>query len=407
MSKKLIIITSVVLGLFLLALVGYYFIIQGNESSPDGPLSKFKNFFPFGGSDLPAPTSSGKENENRPPEQSSQTNFTQKLRKLSMEPVAGATILDSKAGSIVRHIEKATGHIFETELFSPRQARISNTTIPTVYDALWGNKSLSLVARYLKEDDQTIDTYSLTIKEVATSTENTISGIPFPANIKDVAAFGGNLFYLVETSDYSVGYTSSWSGAGRKQIWSSAIKELLSQYVNSRTVALTTKPEADVFGFLYFVDTSSGQVRQILGKLNSLSTLVSPDASQVLYMNQKNGLQMSVYNLSSKSTSLLSPITFPEKCLWSSKDKNVIYCAVPKEFLGAESLVSWYKGMSSYTDDIWKYDIKNNTSSMIEDLSADSGEPIDVIKPILSDNEQYLIFINKRDNSLWSLDLNK
>jgi hypothetical protein len=39
------------------------------------------------------------------------------------------------------------------------------------------------------------------------------------------------------------------------------------------------------------------------------------------------------------------------------------------------------------------------------DLSQESGMAIDVIKPILSDNEQYLIFINKIDNTLWSLDL--
>ena len=80
---------------------------------------------------------------------------------------------------------------------------------------------------------------------------------------------------------------------------------------------------------------------------------------------------------------------------------------MPKQFLEGNSLALWYKGLSFWSDDIWKYDTKSNTSSLIENLGSDSGQSIDVIKPILSDSERYLIFINKTDNTLWSLDLTK
>jgi hypothetical protein len=76
-------------------------------------------------------------------------------------------------------------------------------------------------------------------------------------------------------------------------------------------------------------------------------------------------------------------------------------------YIDNTSLTSWYQGTISTDDDIWKIDTKNNSSILIESLENDSGLKIDVIKPILSTNEQYLVFINKTDNTLWSLDLTK
>src|SRR3989344_3988041 len=352
MSKKLIVIMSVALTLALVVLVGYYLVIKNNGGDQSGPISGFKSFFPFGGNETPT---GGVVNNPTPnqEEESEQKNFTQKLRKLSIEQVSGAGTLDIKAGTVVRYIEKATGHIFEIELFSPNQNRISNTTIPKVYDAVWLNKNNSLITRYLREDDQTVDTYSITLKNVSTTTENTISGIALPPNINDVSVSGNSLFYLIKTTDSSTGFVSNFDGSKKKQIWNSAIKELLSQYVKLKTVALTTKPAPNTPGFLYFVDTGTGQVRKILGDIVGLSTLVSQDGNSVLYLEQGNSAQMTVFDQKNKTYTKNAPATFPEKCVWSNKNKNIVYCAVPRGFIDGGSLESWYKGSVSYTDDIW------------------------------------------------------
>lgn len=407
MSKKLfIIIISVTLGLFLISLVGYYFILQGSGDTSGGAGSIFKNFFPFGGNSTSTMTTPVVE-ENPTPATPTQSNYAQKLRKITSEPVAGAGVLDVKAGTIVRYIEKATGHIFETELFSPNQNRISNTTIPMVYDAVWGNKNNSLIARYLKDDNQTIDTYGIMIKEVATSTENAVSATKFPENLNEISSFGSSVFSLEQRVGYSVGYISNFDGSKKTQIWNSPIKELLSQYVNAKTVALTTKPDENTPGFLFFIDTGNGRMTKILGNILGLSTLTNDLATQVLFLSQGDSPQMFVFDIKTGTSVNTTPTTFPEKCVWSKKDRNIIYCAVPQGFIDGSSLTAWYRGFVSLTDDIWKYDIKNNTSSIVESLSNESGEQIDVIKPLLSENEQYIVFINKIDNSLWSLDLTK
>ncbi len=408
MSKKIIITISIILIILLLGLVGYYFLVKDTNGTEDGGrVSVFRNFFPFGGNE-PAPIETGgNENEvieQNPPEEIA--NFTAKLRQISLTPVSGAGLLDVKAGTVLRYIEKATGHIYEVELFSPKQGRISNTTIPTVMDAIWGNKNNSLITRYLKEDNQTVDTYSLTVKEVSTTTENTISGIIFPDNISDVSVFDTSVFYLVSGSVSSNGFVVNFTGGNKKLIWNSPIKELNSQFVNAKTVALTTKPHQNFPGFLYFVDTGTGQVKKILGDIAGLSTLVNPLATKVLYLDQGNS-QMYAFDIKNKTIVNLIPGTFPEKCVWSKKNVEMIYCAVSKQSIDGGSLTNWYLGFNYSSDDIWSFDIKNNISQIVLDLGAASASSIDVIKPILSENEQYLVFINKIDNTLWSLDLTK
>lgn len=396
-----------------MSLVVYYFLTKDVALDPDGTRSGF-NFFPFGNSGGSGENENGGnqngeegngENIVVPPPQA--LNFTQRLRKISVEPVSGAGVFDGRVGTTIRFIEKATGHIYEVDTFSPKVARISNTTIPLSYDALWGSKSDWFMARYLEEDNQTINTYSLNIRSTSTSTVNTTTGKIFPEDISDISVVDDSVFYLVQDLNSSSGVVSNFDGTGRKQIWSSEIKELNSQFVNPRTVALTTKPHHKIPGYMYLIDTQNGSIKKVLGNIEGLSGLVNSDATRVAYIEQGIDFAMKIYSIPNNTSSFISPITIPEKCVWSKKNRVRMYCATPKGFINPDSQISWYKGLVSFNDEIWEYDTATNVSNLIQDLSTESGEKIDVIKPILSENEQYLVFINKIDNSLWSLDLTK
>ncbi len=406
MSRKIFIIIAIVLVIFIFALVAYYFLAVSNGNNPAGDMLGFKQFFPFGGT-APVSTTTPANNATSTQPIVPAQNYIQKLRKIWAEPVAGAGLLDVKAGTVVRHVEVATGHIYETELFSPVQNRISNTTMPLVYNAVWGNKNKSFIAQYLADDNETINTYVLSVKDTATSTQNPVSGYVLANDIEQTSVLGNTMFYLEQTSAGTQGFISGLDGLKRKQIWNSPLKELLPQLVSDTTVTLTTKPHQNVPGFMYSVSANTGAVKKILGNIGGLSALMSPDASKVLYSSQNFDSQMFLYSTKDRTSKNLTPATFPEKCVWSKKDANIVYCAVPREYLDGSSLDSWYMGMISFTDDIWKYDLKQNTSSIVGNLMNESGEAIDAIKPLLSDSEQYFVFINKRDGSLWSLDLSK
>lgn len=391
-----------------MGLIAYQFLNKDTGEGESGNTNIFKNFFPFGGNDNNQNNQTGTEEEETPTEEIPATNdFTQKIRNLSSEPIAGAGILDVKAGSVVRYIEKATGHIYEVEMFSPRKGRISNTTMPEVYNAVWNSSISSLATQYLEDDDATINSYSITVKGTSTTTENAVTALELPSGINEMSVFGGSIFYLTQEDSSSSGYISSFDLKTRKQIWSSPIKEISSQYVNANTVALTTKPEENTEGFLYFVNTGNGNVRRILGNILGLSTKVSSDGTKILYLDQKTPVTLNLFDNTSKTKLVTSPTTFPEKCVWSKKEKNTVFCAVPKSSIESNSLSSWYKGQISTDDDLWKIDLTNEVSIIISELDKDAGIAIDVINPILSEGENYLLFTNKKDNTLWSLDLTK
>lgn len=407
MSKKTFIIIATISLLVLLgALVAYYLFFSPASQTTTGPIATIRQLFPFGTSGGQTGTTTEPVRPVVPEVQPTQ-NYTQKLRKIWADPVAGAGTLDVKAGTVVRHIERATGHVYETELFSPNQNRISNTTIPQVYNAFWTVKNDSVVIERLSDDEQTVNSYTFAIK-TGTTTGNTMVGSLLGDRIEDISVFGDTIFYLQKLNNSSVGYISIAGSNKAKEIWNSPIKELNSQFVNKDTVALTTKPHESVVGYLYFLNTGNGQTKKIMSGVLGLSALVRGDAQSLIYISQANALSMSLYDVKKQTAILLYPPTFPEKCVWSKKDLNIIYCAVPSVSLDNTSLTKWYMGTITIIDDIWKYDLKNNTSNIISNLVSDSGgEGIDVIKPILSENEQYFIFINKNDGSLWSLDLSK
>ncbi|MFA7216532.1 MAG: hypothetical protein WC095_00925 [Candidatus Paceibacterota bacterium] len=399
MSKKIIIISTIVLLIFFVSLAGYYFLLQSNENATNGEPFSFKSFLPFGG-DTPTPVEQNPITE--PEENTPDINFAVKLRKLWLEPVAGAYIYDAIEGSTVRLVERSTGHVYEVSLYSPETKRISNTTIPKVYDAIWMSKT-SFIAQYLGDDNQSVSTFIVKINEpTASTTEGTSSGNLFGESVDNISVGNNRIFYLDNVLSGSKGFTSSFTGGNIKQIWNSPIAGFQTQNINSTNVAIFTKPYPNIGGFLYFINTNSGSSKKILGNLPGLTVLVSPDALNVVTLTQSDSNIFSVYNISKNENLRLNPVTFPEKCVWSKKDTKIFYCAVPKESLSSNSLISWYFGMTSFNDSIWKYSTEKASAEIVDGLDK---EGIDVIKPTLNDSEKYLIFTNKKDGSLWSLDL--
>ncbi|MBX4189564.1 hypothetical protein KW785_03160, partial [Candidatus Parcubacteria bacterium] len=99
------------------------------------------------------------------------------------------------------------------------------------------------------------------------------------------------------------------------------------------------------------------------------------------------------------------PTTLAEKCVWSVKQKSVIFCSTPTNGLSAEEPDNWYQGLTHFSDNIWKFDTDNTTATLLVEPKKSFGVDLDVIRPQLSPNEDYLLFINKTDLSLWALKL--
>ena len=309
----------------------------------------------------------------------------------------------------VRYVARETGNIYETFADAIEERQFSTTVIPKVYEASFGNSGQSVMMRYLKDDARTIETFVGSLpKELLggdTVGNNQINGSFLPENITDtsVSPDTTQLFYLFNTGDDAVGTTAGALGEKRTQVFNSSFTEWLSQWPNSRMVTLTTKPSANVLGYMYAVDPIKKDFNKVLGGVDGLTTLTSPDGKSVLYSD--NNLNLNIYNTDAKASTLVGVKTLPEKCVWGSAS-DILYCAVPKVITPALYPDSWYQGEVSFSDSIWKIDAKSgNTTLLLNPTTVSGGENIDGTKLALDNGENYLFFVNKKDSYLWELPL--
>ncbi len=99
--------------------------------------------------------------------------------------------------------------------------------------------------------------------------------------------------------------------------------------------------------------------------------------------------------------------TTTDKCVWSKLNPSEVYCAVPTEIPTGIYPDDWYRGNVQFADQIWHLDTVTGEVHIIANLLSLSNELIDVINPELDPKENFLYFMNKRDLTLWSLDLNE
>lgn len=440
MSKRNFILLIIVLAIVVVGVFGFLYLQQPSGTPGDSTGTNFgSKFNPFGSNNKPVtpvvtpPVDvSGYEPTNTPPE------VTAKLKKISSMPVAGygvfskerlkdipvpvvATPTDISATKkttkvtapptefipALRYVERATGNIYETFADKILEQKFSKTLIPKIYEALFGNNGNSVVMRYLKGDGKTIATFVGSLPKETLGVDpagtNEIKGSFLPDDIKDISLSGdaGSLFYLFNSGDNMLGTTLNFATNKKVQIFSSAFTEWLSVFPNSKMITLTTKPSSSVLGYMYTLNPGTKSFNKTLGGINGLTTLSSPDGKLVLYSD--NNLSLNIFHTDTKASDTLGVKTLTEKCVWN-KTSDVIYCGVPKNAGGGDYPDTWYQGVVSFSDQIWKIDIKTGNATIIADpVTVSGGEDVDSIKLSLDDGENYLFFVNKKDSFLWEL----
>lgn len=315
----------------------------------------------------------------------------------------------------LRYVERATGNIYQTFADKIEERRFSTTVIPMVYEALFGNKGESVIMRYLKPDAKTIVTFVGTLPKeflgADTTASNEIKGAFLPENVKDISLSSdtASVFYLFpgenNSGDSVVGTILNLINNKKVQVFDSPFTEWLSSFPNSKMITFTTKPSAGIPGYMYAIDPNNKNYNfnKILGNINGLTTLASPDGKLVLYSDDR--LSLGVYRRDTKVFNTLGIKTLPEKCVWN-KIGDAVYCGAPKFIGNGQYPDSWYQGEVSFSDEIWKIDIKTGNAAIIADPAAIGGEgDIDSIKLAMDDDENYLFFVNKKDSFLWELGL--
>lgn len=407
--KKIITILIIIVALIIVAFFSWYFFVRDQSV----PLSEIisSDTSPFGSGDNVQPTA-----DNRQPTTNTRVEGdggfiptdglgapTTNLFRLSSTPAAGFIILNNSSSSpFVRYVDRATGHIYDVDLLTGEREKITNLTIPKVYEAYFRLDGRAVLMRTLKEDRDEVENLSLFLTppevsgELYTATTTMLRG-----NIGSFAV-GGNdtLYYNVRDTQTIV--SSSFNNRNTKTLYVSPYTNWSLANGNNRLVVYT-KPSALVPGYSYAL--SGGVLTKIFGPARSLVALPSNADNRVLFSSADGGTtRLFVYNPSKNSSYELSPASLADKCVWGVKSASLIVCGAPSVEIGANEPDSWYMGATHFSDFIWFFDTTQETAKLLLEPPT-MGVDVDVSLPQLSPNEDYLVFINKLDLSLWAFKL--
>lgn len=426
----------IILAFFILVVIGaiFFFFLIFKDNSPDNtslPGTTGQTFFPV--------TTTFEEGDGSPliSEEDAEIirsaeNFVPRLRQLSQVPTSGATSFEREAKSsdlfideegaerakdtketIFRYIERGTGHLFEATEKNLTQSRLSNVTMPKIQEAFFDGSGNKVVLRYLREDSETIETFLGTLKEATTTNEQgniikttKIEGEHIDFNIDNLVIFENEINYLKRTSFGSDIFSMTFNNPSPQKVFSLSTSQWILQRPNKDIITMTTKADSRMPGFMFRYDLNTGKLFQILEDINGLTTLTSPDGKYVL-LSQSRGsdLNLLVFNTEDKQFKRVGLDTLPEKCTWSKVEKTTFYCAVPDYLMRTNYPESWYQGSIAFEDSIWKVDIESELYDNLLPAYQETDQSFDIKNLIVSENDEYLLFINKNDLTLWSLDI--
>ncbi len=414
MSKKTAIILILIVFLGALGALIYFYFTFNSTPGPIAPppITTTDVYDPFGTKavDNTVATTTDITVDNPAPVIPTTPN---RLRQISTDPVSGFSIIENikTQKTDIHYILRANGNIYETYTDSPEIRRLSITTVPKVYESQWLPDGKRLVIRYLKDETENIQTFSVKINPATTTLnefEGGIDGNHLPENIGALAVnpLGDKIFYLLNSLNGASGFTAKPDGLDKKLVFESPLIEWNISWPKEETITMNTKPSAKIAGYLYFLNSKTGTFTRILGNIAGLTSKTNQTATKVLYSDSvRNTPRLYLYDIKSGESKLLPWSTLPEKCAWGNADGKIIYCAVPKSYPAGDYPDLWYQGLASFSDDIWLINTETMAATLILDMEKEENKVVDISELQLDKKDNYLLFTNKIDLTLWSLNL--
>lgn len=322
----------------------------------------------------------------------------ERLLLIHKSATAGGVMFEKRdEGVFARSMERGLGHVYETNMETREEQKISNETRTGIHEALFGIDGSRVFIRYVDPSSDTIRTFSLFVGRAG--------GEFLPEDIQYMTlspADAKKAFYLLATANGAVGTIYDADTKKKRQVFSSPFSEWLAQWVNKTTILLASKPASGVAGVVYFLNADTERAEKILDNVAGLTALASPNAKKVLFGEGGDGtIRSYIFDIQTGESAFLPFKTMPEKCAWE-QNSLALLCFVPRQISAGNYPDVWYQGVVSFSDDLWRFDPATFNQELLTGFAGVTEGGMDGIAPTLSPDGDYLLFQNKKDMSLWT-----
>lgn len=239
----------------------------------------------------------------------------------------------------------------------------------------------------------------------ALSRKYTLSGFFLPQNLisTNFNPKGDELFYLQKDPKGAIGILRNLVNETKETIFESTFGEWTSGWKTPSKIEITTKPSFAADGYSYSLDPRTGRYFKSIAEKKALSTLASPNGEKLLIFEIKNDkLELGIYSVSNKRSRALNIISFTDKCTWGN-ESTYLYCAVPDALSSGEKYPdTWYQGLEKYNDSLWRINTNTFEETLLTNISVDYQESLDVSSIMVDPRSEYLYFLDKGTEYLWS-----
>lgn len=337
------------------------------------------------------------------------------LLQISTEPATGYTFMQKEIRRIiddeeivrnefvVRFQERNTGHVTDVSLNTRESVKVSNTTMTQVQQASFISGGNAFISQRIDGTDiirtglhvfETSDDTGETRLVSQVLENNLIQAVPAPSLQKIFVS-------RVENGQYQ-GIVTNPDGTNGKVIFESPITEWWGSWINDTQILIVSKPGNSYPGGAYAITISTNAKRPIVTRVPGLEVTPSQTGTTFMYSGATSG-GVKAGIITSAGADIPIQNTLADKCVWT-KDGKTIYCAVPTAFPRTQYPDAWHQGKVSFADGM--FEIDGITGAVRRSFSLETnGSTIDAVRLSLSTDETVLGFMNKRDNTVWVLNV--
>lgn len=397
-AKTILIIVSVLLVLSLGSLLVYNFFFKpgANEPAPtsdNGALPSAP-----AGRDSGINASSALPGSKGTGSQSGANAAAQKIKPISKETVLSPAI--GEDGATVKYYVRSNANVWESDFVGNNLKKISSVTLNNLIKTVWSPDKTKVIGIFA-DNNKTKKYFYDYGKNQSSLLSDKIGYVAFSPDSKQIA------YHFIDPingqNNISV---ANPDGSNWKNIFKTRLDNLIVDWPSKEKISIRQPASGLAQGFVYGLNSSTGDFNKILSDLFGLNIKWSPKADKILFSSTTDRGQNPKLTLADGTGTNFKDLQLAglvDKCVWS-KDDRTIFCALPQE-LSANAIWpdDYYKGLVILADDFYKINLETNAKTKIMGSSEQVG--YDAQDLFLSPKEDYLFFINRRDGLLYSLKL--